>query len=79
MHSMHLNFLYFIAIVIIIIPFAMGTYQGDHLGWALFALIHFRALRFIANHFLFYIFPSIIDDIHMTGPPFILSFAYGHF
>ncbi len=34
-----------------IIPFIMGTHQGDPLGEALFALTHFKALHFIANHF----------------------------
>ncbi len=36
-----------------IIPFVMGrTHQGDPLGGTLFALAHYRALYFIANHFL---------------------------
>jgi hypothetical protein len=35
-----------------IIPFVMGTRQGDPLGGALFTLAHFRALHSIANHFL---------------------------
>jgi len=76
---MHLYLLYFIAIIIIIIFSAMGTRQGDHLGRALLTLPHFRALHSIANHFLYYFFPSITNDIHMTSPPSILSFAYGHF
>jgi hypothetical protein len=61
---------------VIIIPFAMGTHQGDPLGWALFALTHFRALRSIANDFLSCLFPSIIDDIHIIGPLSIISFVY---
>jgi len=36
-----------------IIPSTMGTHRGDPFGGALFALAHFRALCFIANHFLF--------------------------
>jgi len=35
---------------ITVIPVAVGTYQGDPLGGALFALAHFRALHFITNH-----------------------------
>jgi len=34
---------------IIVIPFAMGTRQGDLLGEALFALAHLRALHFIIS------------------------------
>jgi hypothetical protein len=36
---------------VIVIPFAMGTHQGDPLGVALFTLTHFKALCSIANHF----------------------------
>ncbi len=64
---------------IIIIPFAMGTHQGDSLGGALFVLAHFRALRSIFNHFLSYLFPSIIDNTQIIGPFSIVSFAYEHF
>jgi hypothetical protein len=63
---------------VIVIPFAMGIYQGDPLGRALFAIAHFRALRSIASHFLYYLFPSIVNDNHIIGPPFIISFAYEH-
>jgi len=49
-------------------------------GWgALFALTHFKALHYIANHFHYCIFPSIVDDIHIIGPPSIVSYAYEHF
>jgi hypothetical protein len=36
---------------ITVIPFAMGTHQGDILGGVLFALAHIRALHFTINHF----------------------------
>jgi hypothetical protein len=57
----------------------MGIHQSDVLGGALFALTHFKALCFKASHFLFYLFPSIVDDIHIIGPPTIVSFANEHF
>ncbi len=42
------------------IPFAMGTYQGDALGGALFTLSHFKALcsNIFPSIFPFYLFPS---------------------
>jgi hypothetical protein len=63
---------------VIVIFFAMGTHQGDPLGQALFALTHFKALHSIASDFLFYLFPSIVDDTHIIGSFFIVSFAYEH-
>jgi len=62
-----------------IIPFAMGTCQGDLLGKALFILVHFKALHSIINHFFSYLFPSIAYDIHIIGPPIIVSFTYKHY
>jgi hypothetical protein len=64
---------------VIVILFAMRTCQGDPLGRALFALTHFKALRFIASDFPSCLFLSIIDDIHIIGPFFTISFAYEHF
>ncbi len=61
---------------VIIIPFAMGTYQGDPLGGALFALVHFKALCSIASHFPSCLFPSITYDIHIIDPPSIVSFTF---
>jgi hypothetical protein len=61
------------------IPFAMGTHQGDPLGGALFALTHFRALSSIVSCFPSYLFSSIVDDTHIIGPPSIVSFEYEHF
>jgi hypothetical protein len=55
----------------------MGTCQGDPLGGALFTLAHFKDL--IINHFPSSLFPFIIDNIHIIGPLFIVSSAYGHF
>jgi hypothetical protein len=52
---------------VIIIPSTMGTHQGDPLGGPLFTLTHFRALRSITRHF--YLFPVIVDDIHIINPP----------
>jgi hypothetical protein len=53
-----------------VIPFAMGTYQGDPLGGALFVLAHFKALRSTTSYFPFCLFSSITYDIHIIGPPF---------
>jgi hypothetical protein len=62
-----------------IIPFAMGTCQGDPLWGALFTLAHFRTLHSTASHFPSYIFPFIVDDTHIIGPFSIVSFDYEHF
>jgi hypothetical protein len=63
---------------VIIIPFAMGTRQGDLLEKTLFTLAHFRALHFIVSHFPSCLFPSIANNIHIIGPPSIVSFIYKH-
>jgi len=60
---------------VIIIPSTMGICQGDPLGGALFALTNFRALCFIVNCSLSYLFPSIVDAIHIISPPSIVSYA----
>ncbi len=62
-----------------IIPFAMGTCQGDPLGRALFVLAHFRALCSITDCFSSCLFSSIMDDIHIIHPPSIISSTYEHF
>ncbi len=36
---------------VLIIPSTMGTYQGDPLGGALFALVHFKVLCFTTGYF----------------------------
>jgi hypothetical protein len=58
---------------VIVIPFAMGTHQGDPLGGALFVL------HSTTSHFSFLLFSSIIDDIHIIGPFLIVSSTYEHF
>jgi len=60
---------------IMVIPFAMGTHQGDLLGGALFALVHLRALHSTVSHFPSCLFPSIINDTHIIDPLSIVSFA----
>jgi hypothetical protein len=65
--------------ITIVILSIMGTRQGGPLGGALFVLAHFRALCFIINHFFSYVFPSIVDDTHIIGPPSIISSPYEHF
>ncbi len=62
-----------------IIPFAMGTYQGDPLGRALFVLAHFRALCSTTDYLSSCLFPSIMDDIHIIRPPLIVSSTYEQF
>jgi hypothetical protein len=64
---------------VIIIPFAMRTCQGDPLGGTLFTLAHFGALHFTISHFLYCLFPSVVDDILIISLPSIVSFAYEHF
>jgi hypothetical protein len=60
----------------IVIPFAMGIYQGNPLGRALFALVHFKALRSTTSHFPSCLFPSITNDIHIIDHPSIVSFTF---
>jgi hypothetical protein len=48
-------------------------------GGALSVLAHFKALCCIASHFPFCLFPFIIDDTHIIGPPLIVSSTYEHF
>jgi hypothetical protein len=62
-----------------IIPFTMGTCQGDFFGGALFALAHFKALHSIVSYFPSSPFPSIADDIHIISLLSIISFTYEHF
>jgi len=62
-----------------IIPSIMGTCQSDALKRALFTLAHFKALCFIINHFLSYLFRSIADNTHIISPPSIISYVYEHF
>jgi hypothetical protein len=62
-----------------IIPSTMRTCQGDPLGRALFVLTHFKALHSTSSHFLFYLFPSIVNNIHIISSSSIVSFAYEHF
>jgi hypothetical protein len=62
-----------------IIPSAMGTLQSDPLGGSLFVLAHFRVLCFTASHFPSYLFPSIVNNTHIIGPPSIVSSTYEHF
>ncbi len=57
----------------------MGTHQGDPLGKALFVLARSKALSFIVSRFPSYLFPSIVDDIHITCLYLIISFVYEHF
>lgn len=64
---------------VIIILFAMGIYQGHPLGKGLFTLAHFRALHSIVNCFHSYIFPSIVDDTNIIGPPSIVPSTCEHF
>ncbi len=58
------------------IPFAMETYQGDLLGGALFTLTHFKALCSTTSIFFIYLFPCIVNDIHIIRALFIV---YEHF
>jgi len=57
----------------------MGTRQGNPFGGALFALAHFKALHYIASHFPSCLLLSSADDIHIIGPPSIVSSTYEHF
>jgi hypothetical protein len=57
----------------------MGIHQGEPLGGALFALVHFRALCSTTSRFPSSLFPFNADDTHIIGPPSIVSLAYEHF
>jgi hypothetical protein len=62
-----------------VIPSTMGICESNPLGRVLFALVHFKALRFIVSHFPSCLFPCVIDDMHIIGPSSIVPFAYEHF
>ncbi len=62
-----------------IIPSTMGICQGDHLGRVIFSLTHLKALSSIVSHFPSCLFPSIVNETHIIGPPSIVSFTYEHF
>jgi len=62
-----------------LIPFTMGTHQGDPLGRAILALTHFKALCFTTSHFPSYLFSSIANDTHIINPFSIVSSTYKHF
>jgi hypothetical protein len=62
-----------------LIPFTMGTHQGDPLGKAIFSLTHFKALCFTISCFPSCLFPSIANDTHIINPSSIVSSAYEHF
>ncbi len=64
---------------VLIIPFILGTRQNDPLKKTLFALAHLQALCSIINNFPSCSFPSITNDTHIIGPPFIVSSEYEHF
>ncbi len=64
---------------VIMIPFAMGTCQGDLLRRTHLTLAHFGALCFIVSCFPSCLFPSIVDDTHIIGPLSIVSSTYEHF
>jgi hypothetical protein len=57
----------------------MGTCQCDPLGKALFDLTRFRASCSTTSDLPSCLFSSIANDIHIIGPPSIVSFAYTHF
>jgi len=85
-HFMYSSFICFMVIVIVKVmsQSTMGTRQGDPWGGGggggeLFALAHFNVWCSITNHFPSCLFPSIVDDTHIIGPPSIWSFAYEHF
>jgi hypothetical protein len=61
---------------VIIIPSAMGTYQGDLLRGALFALTHFKAMHSTTNQFLSCLFPSIANDNHIISPFHYILFIW---
>jgi hypothetical protein len=46
---------------------------------SLYVLTHFRTLHFITNHFPFYFFPSIVNNIHIISTPSIVLSSYEHF
>jgi hypothetical protein len=53
---------------VMIIPFAMGTHQNDHLGRALFALTHLRALCSMISHFPLVYFHTLQMTLTSLAP-----------
>jgi hypothetical protein len=62
-----------------IIPFPWGFNKLIIWGATLFVLIHFKVLGSIANHCPSCLFPSIANNIHIIGPPSIVSSTYEYF
>jgi hypothetical protein len=54
---------------VIIIFSAMGTHQGNFFHEPLFGLTHFWTLQFVEVQFPTCLFPTIVDDIYIVGPP----------
>jgi len=57
----------------------MGIRQGDPLGRALFVSTFFEVLHSTISHFPCCLFPSIVNEIHIIGPPSTVSSTYEHF
>jgi hypothetical protein len=55
-----------------------GTRQGDPLRGFLFALAHYRTLLETIMRALNYVFPSLIDDIHIMGLMNEITYAFDH-
>lgn len=62
---------YFYNNEVIIILSVMGTHQGNFFHEPLFGLTHFWTLQFAKVQFPIWLFPTIVDDIHIIGPPSI--------
>jgi hypothetical protein len=58
---------------------SIGVCKGDPLVEPIFALAHFHALCCSFGVFLFYLFPSLVNGIHIFGYGSIFSFSFDHF
>jgi hypothetical protein len=62
----------------IIIESSLGKRQGDPLRGLLFVLAHYQTFLKIIMRAPSYIFPSLMDDIHIVGPMSEIIHAFDH-
>ncbi len=61
-----------------IIESPLGRRQCDPLGSHLFVLAHYQTFLETITHAPSYVFPSLMDDIHIVGPMNEITCAFDH-
>ncbi len=65
-------------VVVTIIELSLGTRQSDPLGCLLIILAHCQAFINTITWAFNYVFPSLMDDIHIMGPMSEIFCAFDH-